>query len=94
MIINRLIIPEILDNAGKKPWEIKHLDTMDLWKFGDYRIILHSICFTSILGIPTQRMISTGSMVAGIYYDEKDLKRIVRYCEKDVLAIGQVLLSL
>jgi len=92
MIINGLIIPEILDNAGKKPWEIKLLDTMDLWKFGDYKNYTSLDLLTSILGIPTPKDDIDGSMVAGIYYGENDLKRIVRYCEKDVLAIGQVLL--
>lgn len=92
MIINRLIIPDILDNAGKKPWEIKHLDTMDLWKFGDYKNYASLDLLTSILGIPTPKDDIDGSMVAGIYWGEKDLERIVRYCEKDVLAIGQVLL--
>jgi uncharacterized protein YprB with RNaseH-like and TPR domain len=92
MIINGLIIPEILDNAGKKPWEIKLLDTMDLWKFGDYKNYTSLDLLTSILGIPTPKDDIDGSMVAGIYYVEKDLERIVRYCEKDVLAIARVLL--
>ena len=92
MIINGLIIPEILDNAGKKPWEIKLLDTMDLWKFGDYKNYTSLDLLTSILGIPTPKDDIDGSMVAGIYYGENDIERIVRYCEKDVLAIAQVLL--
>ena len=92
MIINRLIIPEILDNAGKKPWEVKLLDTMDLWKFGDYKNYTSLDLLTSILGIPTPKDDIDGSMVAGIYYGEKDLERIVHYCEKDVLAIARVLL--
>ena len=92
MIINSLIIPEILDNAGKKPWEIKLLDTMDLWKFGDYKNYTSLDLLTSILGIPTPKDDIDGSMVAGIFYGENDIERIVRYCEKDVLAIAQVLL--
>ena len=92
MIINGLLIPEILDNAGKKPWEVKLLDTMDLWKFGDYKNYTSLDLLTSILGIPTPKDDIDGSMVAGIYYGDKDLERIVRYCEKDVLAIAQVLL--
>lgn len=92
MIINKLIIPEILDNAGKKPWEVKHLDTMDLWKFGDYKNYTSLDLLTSILGIPTPKDDIDGSMVGGMYWVEKDLERIVRYCEKDVVAIGQVLL--
>ena len=92
MIINGLVIPEILDNAGKKPWEIKLLDTMDLWKFGDYKNYTSLDLLTSVLGIPTPKDDIDGSMVSGIYYVEKDIERIVRYCEKDVLAIVQVLL--
>lgn len=92
MIINGIIIPEILDNAGKKPWETKFLDTMDLWKFGDYKNYVSLDLLTTILGIPTPKDDIDGSMVAGIYYNEKDLIRIVKYCEKDVLAIAQVLL--
>lgn len=92
MIINGLIIPDILDNAGKKPWEVKHLDTMDLWKFGDYKNYTSLDLLTSVLGIPTPKDDIDGSMVGGMYWVEKDLERIVRYCEKDVLAIGQVLL--
>jgi 3'-5' exonuclease len=92
LIINGLVIPEILDNAGKKPWEVKLLDTMDLWKFGDYKNYTSLDLLTSILGIPTPKDDIDGSMVAGIYYTDKDIERIVLYCEKDVLAIGQVLL--
>jgi 3'-5' exonuclease len=92
MIINKLVIPEILDNAGKKPWEIKLLDTMDLWKFGDYKNYTSLDLLTSVLGIPSPKNDIDGSMVARVYYEENDLKRIVRYCEKDVLAIAQVLL--
>jgi uncharacterized protein YprB with RNaseH-like and TPR domain len=92
MIINGLIIPEILDNAGKKPWDIKLLDTMDLWKFGDYKNYTSLDLLTSILGITSPKDDIDGSMVAGIYYGENDPERIVRYCEKDVLAIAQVLL--
>jgi uncharacterized protein YprB with RNaseH-like and TPR domain len=92
MIINGLVIPDILDNAGKKPWDVKLLDTMDLWKFGDYKNFTSLDLLTSILGIATPKDDIDGSMVAGIYYGENDLDRIVRYCEKDVLAIVQVLL--
>jgi uncharacterized protein YprB with RNaseH-like and TPR domain len=92
MIINKLVIPEILDNAGKKPWEVKLLDTMDLWKFGDYKNYTSLDLLTTVLGIPTPKDDIDGSMVARVYYEEKDLQRIVHYCEKDVLAIAQILL--
>jgi 3'-5' exonuclease len=92
MIINSLVIPDILDNTGKKPWEVKLLDTLDLWKFGDYKSYTSLDLLTATLKIPSPKDDIDGSMVAGIYYDEQDLKRIVRYCEKDVLAVAQVLL--
>jgi 3'-5' exonuclease len=92
MIINGLIIPGILDNAGKKPWEVKLLDTMDLWKFGDYKNYTSLDLLTSVLGIPTPKDDIDGSMVSGIYYGENNIERIVRYCEKDVLAVARVLL--
>lgn len=92
MVINGIILPEIFDNAGKKPWEVKFLDTMDLWKFGDYKNYTSLELLTSVLGIPTPKDDIDGSMVSGIYYKLNDIQRIVRYCEKDVLAIAQVLL--
>ncbi|HNW57325.1 MAG TPA: 3'-5' exonuclease, partial [Bacteroidales bacterium] len=92
MIIDGLTIPGILDNAGKKPWEVKLLDTMDLWKFGDYKNYTSLDLLTSILGIPTPKDDIDGSMVAGVYYAENDVERIAHYCEKDVLAIARVLL--
>jgi hypothetical protein len=92
MVINSLQIPEILDNAGKKPWEIKLLDTLDLWKFGDYKSYTSLSLLTLILGIPTPKDDIDGSMVAAVYYNERDIKKIVRYCEKDVLAVARVLL--
>jgi len=92
MIINNVKIPTLLDNAGKKPWEVKLLDTMELWKFGDYKSYTSLDLLTTVLGIPTPKDDIDGSKVAGIYYGEKDIERIVRYCEKDVVAIAQVLL--
>jgi uncharacterized protein YprB with RNaseH-like and TPR domain len=92
MIINRIQIPDILNNAGKKPWEIKLLDTMDLWKFGDYKNYTSLDLLTNVLGIPTPKDDIDGSQVAGIYYKNGDIERIVRYCEKDVLAIARILL--
>ena len=68
MIINRMVIPDILDNAGKKPWEVKLLDTLDLWKFGDYKSYTSLDLLTSILGIPSPKDDIDGSMVARIYY--------------------------
>jgi 3'-5' exonuclease len=91
MVINGLTIPAILNNAGRKPWEIKLLDTMELWKFGDYKSYTSLDLLTTILGIASPKDDIDGSMVGDIYWKDHDLKRIVTYCEKDVLAVAQVL---
>jgi 3'-5' exonuclease len=91
MIINGLVIPPELDNAGKKPWEIKLLDTMDLWKFGDNKNYTSLDLLTTILGIQTPKGDIDGSMVSALYWKEKDFAKIVEYCEKDVVAVVQVL---
>lgn len=94
MIIAGLKVPSILDNSGKKPWEVKLLDTMDMWKFGDYKHFTSLDLLTNILGIPTPKDDIDGGMVASVYWADNDLKRIVFYCEKDVLAVAQVFLAL
>lgn len=92
MIINGMQIPGILDNAGKKPWEIKLLDTMELWKFGDYKSYTSLELLSTILGIPSPKDDIDGSMVADIYWKDHDLDRIAHYCEKDVLAVAQIIM--
>jgi predicted PolB exonuclease-like 3'-5' exonuclease len=91
MVINRMVIPDILNNAGKKPWEVKLLDTVELWKFGDYKSYSSLNLLTTILEIPSPKDDIDGSMVADTYWKEHDLKRIVVYCEKDVLAVAQII---
>jgi DNA polymerase elongation subunit (family B) len=90
MLVNGIELPEILDLAGKKPWEIRHLDTMELWKFGDYKHYTSLELLAAIFDIPTPKDDIDGSQVAGIYWKEKDLDRIARYCEKDVLTTIQL----
>ena len=92
MIINRIDLPKKLDLFGKKPWEVPHLDTMDLWRFGDYKHYTSLKLLTSILGIPSPKQDIDGSEVANVYYKEKDLPRIVEYCERDTVAVAQLLL--
>ena len=92
LLINALKIPRILNMAGKKPWEIKHIDTMELWKFGDYKNYTSLELLTHVFGIPTPKDDIDGSQVASIYYEAKDLDRIALYCEKDVIATIQLLL--
>ena len=92
MIINQISLPEKLNLFGKKPWEVSHLDTMELWKFGDYKHYSSLKLLTSILGIPTSKDDIDGSMVGEVYYKRKDIKRIRSYCEKDTVAVAQILL--
>lgn len=92
LLINELKIPSILNMAGKKPWEIRHLDTMELWKFGDYKNYTSLELLTHVFNIPTPKDDIDGSQVAMIYYEAKDVERIARYCEKDVVATIQLLL--
>ena len=94
MIINRIDLPSKLNLFGKKPWEIPHLDTMELWKFGDYKHYTSLKLMTHILGIPSPKDDIEGSQVAEVYYKEKNLERIVQYCEKDTIAVVQLLLRL
>ncbi len=91
MLINGVKLPPILNAAGKKPWEVKHLDTMELWKFGDYKHYTSLELLAAIFGIPTPKDDIDGSQVGEVYWKEKDLKRIVTYCEKDVLTTAQLL---
>lgn len=94
MLINQIPLPEIINIAGKKPWEVKHLDTMNLWKFGDYKHYTSLDLLTAIFDIPTPKDDIIGSEVAKVYYEDKDLKRIAIYCEKDVLAVTQLYLRM
>ena len=92
MIINGIEIPEALKIAGRKPWEIRHVDTMELWKFGDYKSYTSLKLLAKVLGIPSPKDDIDGSMVNSVYWIEKDLDRIVEYCQKDVITLAQVLL--
>ena len=92
MIINKIDLPEKLNLFGKKPWEIAHLDTMELWKFGDYKHYTSIKLLCEIFNIPTPKDDIDGSMVSAVYWEENDLKRIAKYCEKDVLATAQIFL--
>jgi 3'-5' exonuclease len=94
MIINQVEIPRTLDMSGLKPWQVPHLDTMELWKFGDWKSYTSLKLMAHVLKIPTPKDDIDGSDVARVYYVEKDLDRIERYCRKDTLAVAQILLRL
>lgn len=94
MLINNIALPPSLCFAHKKPWEIPLLDTMDYWKFGDYKSYTSLKLLTEVLGVPSPKDDIDGSMVANVYYEENNLMRIATYCEKDVVATVQVWLRL
>jgi uncharacterized protein YprB with RNaseH-like and TPR domain len=94
MLVNGLAIPKVLNLSGKKPWEIAHFDTMELWKFGDYKSFVSLDLLSAIFGIPTPKDDIDGSEVYGVYYKDKNLPRIVSYCEKDVLTLMKVFYKL
>jgi uncharacterized protein YprB with RNaseH-like and TPR domain len=89
-LINGMMPPIPFQMFGKKPWEIPHLDTMELWKFGDYKSFVSLELLAHVFKVPTPKDDIDGSMVSSIYYIEKDLQRIVDYCEKDVLTLANI----
>ena len=91
LLINGLPLPHLLDIAGKKPWEIQHLDTMELWKFGDFKNYTSLNLLTAVFDIPSPKDDIDGSMVYSVYYEENDLQRIMEYCQKDVVALIQLM---
>ena len=94
MIINSIEIPFKLNLFGKKPWEVAHLDTLELWKFGDYKTFTSLKLMAHVLGIPSPKDDIDGSEVRDVYYEENDIDRIVIYCEKDTITVAQILLRL
>lgn len=94
MVVNAVQIPNMLDLVGKKPWEVKHLiDTLQLWKFGDYKNYTSLNLLTAIMDIPSPKDDIDGSEVGRVYWQDGDLPRIVRYCEKDVITVAQLALK-
>lgn len=90
MLIHGMKLPLILDIRGKKPWEVQHLDTMELWKFGDYKSYTSLNLLAAVFGIPTPKDDIDGSMVWEVYWKQNNLERIVTYCQKDVVTIAQL----
>ena len=94
MIINDIKLPYVLNTSGKKPWEVNHLDTMQMWKFGDYKHFTSLDLLASILGIESSKTDIDGSQVGNVYYQEGDLSKIAEYCKRDVAVTAQVYLKL
>ena len=95
MLVNQLPLPRMLDIAGKKPWETKHLlDTLEMWKFGDIKNYTSLRLLAALFDIPSPKDDISGADVGKVYWEDRDLDRIARYCEKDVLATVQLFLKL
>ena len=94
MVVNGIALPGVLYTPGRKPWEVNHLDTMELWKFGDFKNYTSLNLLAHTLGVPTPKDDIDGSMVGEVYWKDADLPRIVTYCQKDVITVAQVYLRL
>ena len=94
MVIHRIALPRILDLFGKKPWEVPHLDTLQLWKFGDYKHYTSLKLLTNVLEIPSPKDDIDGSEICRVFYEENDIDRIITYCQKDTIAVAQIILRL
>lgn len=94
IIINGMALPAPLQLHNKKPWEILHIDTLELWKFGDYKNFTALALLAEVLGIPSPKDDIDGSMVGRVFWQEQDYPRIARYCARDVLTTAKVFLRL
>lgn len=94
MLINGIALPDILQMSGKKPWEIPHQDTMEMWKFGDWKSYTSLDLLAAVFDIPSSKSDIDGSMVSHVYHHEKDLRKIAEYCMRDVIVCAQVFLKL
>ncbi|HMJ69548.1 MAG TPA: 3'-5' exonuclease [Cyclobacteriaceae bacterium] len=94
MLVNEMLPPALLNQTGRKPWEVTHLDTMDMWKFGDYKNYTSLDLLAALFNVETSKGVMDGSMVNDVFYKDKDLKKIAEYCVGDVVAIGHIYLKL
>lgn len=94
MLINGISLPSVLDLSGKKPWEVNHMDTMDMWKFGDWKHYTSLDLLAAIFNIDSSKTEMKGSDVNGVYYETGDLEKIAEYCIRDVIVTAQLFLKL
>lgn len=101
MIIQGMNLPECMQLQGKKPWEAPHIDTMDLWSFGDRKSYTSLALLSEVLDIPTPKDDIDGSMVSPLFWSAQDdtdrslaVARIATYCRKDVLTTARIFLKL
>ncbi|MEJ5303969.1 MAG: 3'-5' exonuclease [Bacteroidales bacterium] len=90
MLVHQIPLPVVLDNQGRKPWEVTFLDTMEMWKFGDYKHYTSLALLSVLFGLPTPKGDMDGSQVAKVYYEDHDLERIARYCQIDTLTVARL----
>ncbi|HMZ45671.1 MAG TPA: ribonuclease H-like domain-containing protein [Chitinophagaceae bacterium] len=93
LMINNLPIPEYLWLHDRKPWDVNMFDTLNWWKFGDNKNYISLHLLASVLNIPTSKSDIDGSKVQEVYYKEKNLQRIVEYCQKDVVVCANIVLK-
>lgn len=94
MLVNGIQLPDVLNLSGRKPWETPHLDTMEMWKFGDYKHYTSLDLLATIFNIPTSKTDMDGSKVNQVYYIEKNMSKIAAYCTSDVVVLAQLYLRL
>lgn len=94
MLIHGISLPPVLSLMGRKPWDVPHLDTLEMWKFGDYKHFTSLELLASIFEIPSSKNGIDGSMVSSVYYGEGDLEKIVSYCTGDVMVLAQLFLRM
>jgi len=94
MLVNEISLPPVLNISGLEKWKVPHLDTMELWKFGDYKHYTSLDLLLALFGIPSSKGTMDGSMVSQVYYKEKNLPKITEYCVADVVAIAQLYLKM
>jgi hypothetical protein len=93
--INQISLPDVLsDLQYKKPWENPMLDTLQFWKFGEYKNFTSVDLLSTVLAIESPKGDIDGSDVARVYWQENDLDRIVTYCNRDIVTVGQILMRL
>jgi DNA polymerase elongation subunit (family B) len=94
MLINGMPLPSALNLSGRKPWDVQHLDTLELWKFGDYKHYTSLDLLSAVFEIPSSKNGIDGSQVNYVYHQEKDLLKICEYCRGDVIVLAQLFLKL
>lgn len=94
MLIHTIKLPNLFDVSGKKPWEIGDIDTLHLWRFGDYKNYTSLKLLTHVLGIPSPKEDIEGKDVCRVYYEENGLNRIVEYCQRDVVTVARLLMRM